>query len=144
MIVTSTSVLRNRRASRRAHSKPVNPLPTTTTDVTMSMLPPRGSSSCGAELLQLGQIADRLTNVRLDDPGHQASQRPVEQTTTEVGGQMEGGPRMIVGHLHGNGDRYAAAPTTGQLDGFRLVVLRDSPVDDVAEPLHLDQRRDAG
>src|SRR5271163_2945185 len=43
MIVTSTSVLRSRRASRRAHSKPVNPLPTITTDVTMSMLPPVGN-----------------------------------------------------------------------------------------------------
>ena len=37
MIVTSTSDLRSRRASRRAHSNPVNPLPTTTTDVTMSL-----------------------------------------------------------------------------------------------------------
>src|SRR5258708_36847336 len=43
MIVTSTSVLRRRRATRRAHSKPVNPLPTITTDVIMSMLPPGGN-----------------------------------------------------------------------------------------------------
>src|SRR3984957_16517308 len=47
MIVMSTSVLRSRRASRRAHSNPVNPLPTITTDVTMCMLPPDGDYKPG-------------------------------------------------------------------------------------------------
>src|ERR1700723_1768971 len=47
MIVTSTSDLRNRRASRRAHSNPVNPLPTIATDVTMCMLPPDGDYKPG-------------------------------------------------------------------------------------------------
>ena len=51
---------------------------------------------------------------------------------------------MIVGHLHANRDLYPAASTAGQLDRFRLVVLRDDPVDDVAESLDLDERRDAG
>src|SRR5579884_1487811 len=47
MIVTSTSdalLRRNRRTSRRAHSKPVNPLPTITTDAigTTVVVGPRG------------------------------------------------------------------------------------------------------
>src|ERR1700752_3033502 len=43
MIVMSTSDFRTRRASRRAHSNPVNPLPTITTDVTVCLEPPNGA-----------------------------------------------------------------------------------------------------
>ena len=64
-------------------------------------------------LLQGSQVAHRIPHVRLDDSGHESSQRPVEQTTTEVGGQLKGGSPMIVGDLHANRDLYSAASTAG-------------------------------
>jgi hypothetical protein len=64
-------------------------------------------------LLQGSQVAHRIPHVRLDDSGHESSQRPVEQTTLQIGGQMKTRPGMVIGHLHGNRDPNPATAAAG-------------------------------
>lgn len=66
----------------------------------------------------------------------------VKQTALHIGCEMKFRSRVIGGDRHRHRGADSASTATLQLDESRLVVAGHSPVDDVTEALHLDQRRD--
>ncbi|WP_370328497.1 hypothetical protein [Candidatus Mycobacterium methanotrophicum] len=106
MIVTSTSDLRNRRASRRAHSKPVNPLPTITTDVTVSTVATDGGQNRSAAALRAATEAGSL---RVDSP---------ETVTRLLLGALTRGSMLIANSANPLATRHAvhARPVVGFRD----------------------------
>src|SRR5271166_352274 len=107
--------------------------------------PPSAVTGYQGRLPQGGEVVHRLTHVGPKDSGDQPPDRAAEQPAVQISGEMKvrsGTSGIPTGDRHRDRNPNPTSPAALQLNRFRLVIAGDFPVDDVAEALDPDARRD--